>query len=69
MRLAFVTLYVLVLGAGLWLSWLNLRHQAREGGVVPRELEGNVRPGELAKIAAYTRDRARFGMLRTAVDG
>ncbi len=69
MRLAFITLYALVLGAGLALSWLNLRHQAREGAVVPGELEGRIDPEQLAKIAAYTRDRARFGMLRTAVDG
>jgi STE24 endopeptidase len=66
MRLVFFVLYALVLGARLWLSWLNLRHQAREGSVVPGELEGNVEPERLAKIAAYTRDRARFGMLHTA---
>ena len=69
MRLAFLALYVLVLLAGLFLSWLNLRHQAREGAVVPRELEGTIEPERLAKILAYTRERARFGMVHAAGSG
>jgi len=69
MRLVFITLYAFVLCARLGLSWLNLRHQAREGAVVPGELEDSIEPGQLARTAAYTRDRARFGMLHTALGG
>jgi STE24 endopeptidase len=59
----FVGLFVIVLLASLGLAWLNLRHQEREGHRVPAELAGVVEPERLAKIADYTRDRARFGML------
>jgi STE24 endopeptidase len=69
MRLAFLAAYAFVLLAGLFLSWLNLRHQAREGAVVPRELEGTVEPERLEKILQYTRDRARFGMFHEALSG
>lgn len=49
--------------AGLGLQWLNLRHHAREGTRVPPELTGAVDAERLRKIADYTRDRARFGMV------
>jgi STE24 endopeptidase len=49
--------------ASLWLKWLNLRHQQREGSSVPPELAGAVDAERLRRIAGYTRDRARFGML------
>lgn len=58
----FVSLFLFVLVASLGLSFLNLRHQAKEGHRVPPELAGFVEPERLAKIADYTRDRARFGM-------
>jgi len=68
MRLAFIAAYAFVALVGLLLSWLNLRFQAREGAAVPPELEGTVEPERLAKIAAYTRDRARFGMVHVAAN-
>jgi STE24 endopeptidase len=51
-----------VSAAGLYLKWLNLRHQEREGGRVPPELAGVIDAERLQRIAAYTRDRARFGI-------
>jgi STE24 endopeptidase len=63
----FVALFVIVLVASLGLAWLNLSHQRREGHRVPPELAGFVEPERLAKIADYTRDRARFGMLTRLV--
>jgi STE24 endopeptidase len=69
MRLAFLAVYTLVLCAGLALSFLNLRHQERTGQRVPAELEGVIDPERLAKIAAYTRDRARFGMVLRLLSG
>ncbi len=53
--------------AGLGLKWLNLRHHAREGTRVPPELAGAVDAERLQKIAAYTRDRARFDIVSELV--
>jgi STE24 endopeptidase len=47
----------------LLLKWLNLRYQEREGSQVPPELAGAVDAERLQRIAAYTRDRARFAMV------
>jgi STE24 endopeptidase len=49
--------------ASLFLKWLNLRHQTREGGRVPPELAAVVDADRLRRIADYTRDRSRFAML------
>ncbi|HEV8550983.1 MAG TPA: M48 family metallopeptidase [Polyangiaceae bacterium] len=49
--------------ASLCLKGLNLRYQMREGTTVPPELAGAVDAERLARIAAYTRDRARFAMV------
>lgn len=61
--LAFVGVSVV----GLGLKWLDLRHHAREGTRVPPELAGVVDAERLRKIAAYTRDRARFAMVSELV--
>jgi STE24 endopeptidase len=61
--LAFVGVSVVSLG----LKWLNLRHHAREGSRVPPELAGVVDAERLRKIAEYTRDRSRFGMVTELV--
>src|SRR5688572_24091631 len=47
----------------LCLKWLNARHHAREGKRVPPELAGAVDAERLRKIADYTRERSRFGMV------
>ncbi|HEX6764249.1 MAG TPA: M48 family metallopeptidase [Polyangiaceae bacterium] len=61
--LAFIAVSV----ASLWLKWLNLRHQEREGGAVPPELADVVDGEKLRRIADYTRDRARFGIVTALV--
>jgi STE24 endopeptidase len=53
--------------ASLGLKWLNLRHQARAGAEVPPELAGAIDAERLRRIAEYTRDRARFAMVREVV--
>ncbi len=65
----FLGAYLGVLVATLAMSFVNLRHQRREGRSVPPELEGVVEPERLARIEAYTVDRARVGMLERAVSG
>ena len=59
--------FVAVAVASLWLRWINLRHQEREGDEVPPELADVVDAERLARIAAYTRDRARFGIVTAVV--
>ncbi len=69
MELAFLVAYLGVLVATLALTFVNLRHQRREGHRVPPELAGVVEPERLARIEAYTVDRTRLGMLERAVSG
>jgi STE24 endopeptidase len=59
--------FVAVVSASLFLKWLNLRHQEREGHEVPPELADVVDADRLARIADYTRDRARFGIVSAVV--
>jgi STE24 endopeptidase len=66
MRGLALTIYVAVAGARLLLAWLNLRHHRLTGHVVPAELAARVDAERLCRISAYTVDRARFGLLRTA---
>ncbi|HEX6766483.1 MAG TPA: hypothetical protein VF103_13415, partial [Polyangiaceae bacterium] len=54
--------FVAVAVASIWLRVINLRHQEREGNVVPPELADVVDAERLRRIADYTRDRARFGL-------
>lgn len=65
----FLAAYLGVLVATLALSFVNLRYQRREGHSVPPELAGVVEPERLARIEAYTVERARLGMFERAVAG
>lgn len=54
--------FALVVGISFWLKLLNWKHLRREGQRVPPELEGSVDALLLAKMSAYTEDRARLGV-------
>ena len=69
MFVAFVVAYAVVLLLTLAFAALNLRYQREHGREVPSELAGVVEPERLARIEAYTHDRARFGMIERAVRG
>jgi STE24 endopeptidase len=69
MRSVFLGAYLGVLFATVAFSFVNLRYQRREGHRVPPELEGVVEPERLARIEAYTFDRARLGMVERALTG
>ena len=62
-----VIVFVLVAAARLWLSWLNLRHLARRGHLVPSELSGEVDSARLSRISAYTSARGRLGLVQRAL--
>ncbi|HYQ14229.1 MAG TPA: M48 family metallopeptidase, partial [Polyangiaceae bacterium] len=61
-----VSIFLAVASARLLLSWLNLRHLERAGQAVPAELAAEVDAERLRQINAYTTERARFGLLRSA---
>jgi STE24 endopeptidase len=51
----------------LALAWLNLRHLRDRGHQVPVGLEREVDADKLRKISDYTAERARFGLLHSAL--
>ncbi|MGD8377723.1 MAG: M48 family metallopeptidase [Acidobacteriota bacterium] len=64
------TLLATYVAVTLWeigLRLLNLRHLRVRGGTVPPELEGFVEPATLRRIAAYTVDVSRLGLVRSGV--
>lgn len=63
MTLLVFAVFVVELGIGMCLRILNLRHLARHGAEVPPELQGEVESATLARMSAYTRDRARAGIV------
>lgn len=63
MSLIALSVFLAIAGVRLGLSWLNLRHLLREGQRVPAGLEREVSAEQLAKISAYTAERARFGLV------
>ena len=60
--------YLLTLGAGLLLRWLNLRHLQRHGATVPPGFEGTVAPETLRTTVAYTLDQSRLGLAESLFD-
>ncbi len=62
-----LSVFVVVALARFGLSWLNLRHLAREGGRVPAVLAAEVDGERLAKMSAYTAARSRLGLLRSGL--
>ncbi len=60
-----VVAYLVVLGAGYWLKYLNLSHLKRYGGTPPPEFQGTIDPSLLQKITAYTVDNNRFGLVES----
>ena len=63
-----LTAWLLVLGFGLWLRALNLRHLQRFGAVVPAGFEAAVDGASLAKSSAYTAEQSRLGLIESLLD-
>lgn len=55
--------FAVMLAVSLALRWLNLRELRRRGHLVPSEFTGLIDAERLQKIAAYTEDRARLGLV------
>ena len=60
--------YLVVVGIGYWLDYLNFSHLKKHGRTVPPEFEGVVDPATLGKISDYTVENSRFGILESVVD-
>ena len=57
--------YLLVLGIGYWLKFLNLSYVKSHGQTVPPEFQGSIDPGHLQKISAYTFETSRMGFVES----
>jgi STE24 endopeptidase len=60
--------YLLVLGTGYWLKYLNLSHLKANGHRVPPEFQGVVDESVLGKISDYTFDNSRVGLVESVLD-
>lgn len=67
MSAAVLTAYLLVLGTGYWLKYLNLAYLKAHGKTVPPEFQGVVDPALLKKISDYTFENSRAGLLESVV--
>jgi STE24 endopeptidase len=67
MRAVSLLIFATVALARLALAWLNLRHLRVQGHHVPAGLEREVDVEKLRKISDYTAERARFGLLHSAL--
>ncbi len=67
MSIAVFIAYLIVLGTGYWLRYLNLTHLKVHGGTVPPEFQGVIDPALLKKISDYTIDNSRVGLFESIV--
>ncbi|MEK6775607.1 MAG: M48 family metallopeptidase [bacterium] len=66
MQYFFLAAYILVIAAGYFLKYLNLRHLERHGAEIPEEFAGQIDGGLLEKTRDYTVENTRFGFLESA---
>jgi len=62
--LIFLT-YLLVIGTGYWLKYLNLSYLRVHGHTVPLEFEGIINPAALRRITDYTLENNRLGLVES----
>jgi STE24 endopeptidase len=67
MKTTLFLVFLLVLGAGYVLRFLNLRHLKRYGGTVPPGFEGSIDSELLQKTSAYTLAQSRAGLVESLV--
>jgi STE24 endopeptidase len=68
MTIVLLFAYLVVLGIGWWLRYLNLSHLKRHGHEVPPEFAGAVDAASLARISDYTVENSRFGLVESIFD-
>ncbi|NOY53337.1 MAG: M48 family metallopeptidase [Deltaproteobacteria bacterium] len=60
-------LYLLIIGIGYGLKWLNLKHLEAHGAEVPPEFEGRIDEELLRKTRDYTVENSRFGFIESSI--
>jgi STE24 endopeptidase len=61
------TAYLIVLGTGYWLKYLNRAYLQSHGRIVPPEFQGVIDPALLTKISDYTLENSRVGLFESIV--
>jgi STE24 endopeptidase len=67
MSAAVFTAYLVVLGTGYWLRYLNLAYLKAHGRTVPPEFHGVIDPAQLKKISDYTIENSRVGLVESII--
>ena len=62
------TLLLIVLGAGVWWMWTQVRHHSQSVQTDPRRLQGIATSGEVSRVASDTALIKRAGTLRPSLD-
>lgn len=65
MSTVLIIVYLIVLGFGYWLKYLNITYLKAHGRIVPPEFQGVVDPEALNKISAYTSENSRVGIFES----
>jgi STE24 endopeptidase len=60
-----IILYLLAIGWGYWLKYLNLSYLKEHGNTIPAEFRGTIDPSHLQKITAYTVENSRMGIVES----
>ena len=68
MTVILITTYLIVIGAGYWLKYLNLTYLKDHGDRVPPEFQGTVEPALLKKITDYTFENSRVGIAESILN-
>ncbi len=65
MSVVVFTAYLIVLGTGYWLKYLNLTYLQTHDHIVPPEFVGALDPALLKKTSDYTFENSRFGFVES----
>jgi STE24 endopeptidase len=65
MTIALIFVYVIVIGTGYWLRYLNFAYLKAHGKAMPPEFHGIIDPSLLQKITSYTIENSRVAFLES----
>jgi STE24 endopeptidase len=68
MEVALITVYLVVIGVGHWLTYLNLIHLRTHGDTVPPEFKETIDPALMKKMSAYTVETSRLGSVESMIN-
>ena len=68
MRVLLIILYLLTIGFGWWLRYLNLSHLRQHGAEIPAGFEEELDSGTLLRTTDYTIDQSRLALVESLWD-